>query len=126
MKAVLGELPATDERFPGLTGIPDTLAPHAAILDGELVAFDDHGRPSFGRLQPRIHIGSARVAAQRAAVDPVHYHVFDVLRLDGRDLTTLPYLDRRAALQGADEKWRRQSSEYGPVNARRASRESTR
>ena len=135
MKAVLGDLPATDdgwayeikwdgmramtyvndpagpalrlestrgadatERFPELTDLPAALAPHAAILDGELVAFDDRGRPSFGRIQPRIHIGSAQVAARRAAADPVQYHVFDVLHLDGRDLTTVPYLERRAML----------------------------
>jgi bifunctional non-homologous end joining protein LigD len=51
-------------RFPELAGLPPALAPHAAVVDGELVAFDERGRPSFGRIQDRIHVSDARAAAR--------------------------------------------------------------
>jgi bifunctional non-homologous end joining protein LigD len=69
-----------------------------ALLDGEIVAFAD-GRPSFERLQTRMHLrGKADVA--HAAVDcPVTYVVFDVLRRYGVNLTDRPYAERRATLE---------------------------
>jgi bifunctional non-homologous end joining protein LigD len=83
-------------------GYPELIAQAAgigdALLDGEIVAFED-GRPSFERLQSRMHLrGKAEVA--RAAVDcPVTYVVFDVLRRYGVDLTARPYTERRATLE---------------------------
>jgi bifunctional non-homologous end joining protein LigD len=83
-------------------GYPELLAQGAdvgdALLDGEIVAFED-GRPSFGRLQSRMHLrGKSDVA--RAAVDcPVTFVVFDVLRRFGVDLMARPYLERRATLE---------------------------
>jgi bifunctional non-homologous end joining protein LigD len=83
-------------------GYPELLAQGAevgdALLDGEIVAFED-GRPSFGRLQSRMHLrGKSDVA--RAALDcPVTFVVFDVLRRFGVDLTARPYLERRATLE---------------------------
>jgi bifunctional non-homologous end joining protein LigD len=82
-------------------GYPEVIAQAAgvgdALLDGEIVAFED-GRPSFERLQTRMHLrGKAEVS--RAAVDcPVTYVVFDVLRRYGVDLTARPYAQRRATL----------------------------
>jgi bifunctional non-homologous end joining protein LigD len=69
-----------------------------ALLDGEIVAFAD-GRPSFERLQTRMHLrGTAEVA--RAALEcPVTYVVFDVLRRYGVDLTDRTYAERRATLE---------------------------
>jgi bifunctional non-homologous end joining protein LigD len=40
------------ERFPELNGLPSALAPHRLILDGEVVAFGEHGRPDFGLPPP--------------------------------------------------------------------------
>lgn len=85
-------------RFPELAGLPAALAPHAAVVDGELVAFDERGRPSFRRIQDRIHVSDARAAARRAAENSVSYLVFDLLHLGGHDLTGLAYVDRRKLL----------------------------
>jgi bifunctional non-homologous end joining protein LigD len=69
------------------------------LLDGEVVAVAD-GRPSFGALAERMHVGKADRARRLAETTPVTYVVFDLLRLDGRDLTPLPLAERRPLLQG--------------------------
>lgn len=84
--------------WPELAGLPDALPAASALLDGELVATDDDGRPSFGRLQQRMHISNPAEALRRAAEVPVTYVVFDLLHLDGHDLTSLPLADRRRLL----------------------------
>lgn len=76
-----------------LGGAPDM------VLDGELVALDPRGRPDFGLLQRRIHV---RPGDELLAEVPVYYYVFDLLRLDGRLATSLPYLQRRELLAGLD------------------------
>lgn len=95
--------------WPELAGLPDALPVETAILDGELVATDEAGRPSFGRLQQRMHLTSAVEAARRANEVPVTYVVFDLLHLDGHDLTGLPLHDRRrllAQVLEAGPRWR--------------------
>ena len=69
------------------------------VLDGEIVAFDDDGLPSFERLQQRMHLASAERVRLRAAAVPVVYVIFDLLYLDGRSTTALPYAERRARLE---------------------------
>ena len=86
------------DRFPELGGLPAHLAPHRAVLDGEVVAFGDDGRPNFGLLQHRMHIARPADAARGAANIPVCYVVFDLLWLDGQDLTGFTYLERRHLL----------------------------
>lgn len=85
-------------RFPELAGLPAALAPHRVILDGEVVAFDDAGRPSFGQLQHRMHLAKPAEIARVAAQIPVRYMIFDILWLDGEDVTSRPYLERRELL----------------------------
>jgi bifunctional non-homologous end joining protein LigD len=85
-------------RFPELGGLPAELAPHRAVLDGEAVALDGHGRPDFGRLQHRMHLTRPGEITRLAAEIPVTYVVFDLLWLDGEDLTSSPYLERRERL----------------------------
>ncbi len=60
--------------WPDLAGLPDALGAPAALLDGELVATDDQGRPSFGRLQQRMHIADAAEARSqgRDRARPLH------------------------------------------------------
>jgi bifunctional non-homologous end joining protein LigD len=70
------------------------------VLDGELVTFDEQGRPSFQRLQRRMHLAAEAEIRRRATEIPVVYIVFDLLYLDGRTLMSLPYEERRAALEG--------------------------
>jgi bifunctional non-homologous end joining protein LigD len=84
--------------FPELAALGPALAPVEALLDGEVVALDDRGRPSFERLQHRMHVTSAAEARRRAADVPVGYVVFDLLRLAGHDLTGQPWRDRRRLL----------------------------
>lgn len=84
--------------WPELTGLAAALPAATALLDGEIVATDDQGRPSFGRLQQRMHLTKASEVAARAAEVPVTYVVFDLLHLDGHDLTGRPLRDRRRLL----------------------------
>lgn len=94
--------------YPELTRIDRALGSHRAVLDGEIVAFDAAGRPSFGALQQRMHVSSREQARRLAGTTPVTYVVFDVLWLDGHSLTGLPYAERRARLAELDlngESW---------------------
>jgi bifunctional non-homologous end joining protein LigD len=70
-----------------------------AVLDGEVVVFNEAGRPSFTALAERMHVRDPHRAARLAASMPVMYMIFDLLRLDGVDLTTHPYAERRALLE---------------------------
>src|SRR5437764_10187874 len=72
---------------------------HEAVLDGEIVAFDETGRPSFGRLQRRMHVTSPNAIRRLAASMPVVYAIFDLLYLDGHSLMDQPYSERREALE---------------------------
>lgn len=70
------------------------------VLDGEIVALDAQGRPSFETLQGRLG-RHGRDAARAAARVPTHLFAFDVLRIGGEDAISRPYLDRRALLTDA-------------------------
>jgi bifunctional non-homologous end joining protein LigD len=80
--------------FPELAPLPSQLG-ISAVLDGEVVVFDGD-RPSFGRLQHRMHVGDP--SPTLVAGHPAVYLVFDLLELDGRSLIDLPYRNRRAVL----------------------------
>lgn len=71
------------------------------LLDGELVALVD-GRPDFGALAHRMHARGARRTAALAATTPATYLVFDLLRIDGRDLTGETLETRRRLLEALD------------------------
>ncbi|MGH2839886.1 MAG: DNA ligase D [Solirubrobacteraceae bacterium] len=88
--------------YPELKALNRALSSHRAILDGEIVAFDEDGRPSFGRLQSRMHVSSESAARRRAKDVPVAYIAFDLLWLDGHSLLELPYEERRARLQALE------------------------
>ncbi|MEV6900327.1 hypothetical protein [Amycolatopsis sp. NPDC051372] len=79
-------------RFPELAGtLADVLGGRRAVLDGEIVALDEAGRPDFGLLQNR---GTTAAA--------VAYFVFDVLQLGDDVLLDLSYDERRAILEGIE------------------------
>jgi len=84
--------------FPELVMGCTALGDRGAILDGEIIVLDDKGRPNFRLLQRRLHVArppkslTTRLAARLV--------VFDILYLDGQDLTRLSYRERRAALEG--------------------------
>jgi bifunctional non-homologous end joining protein LigD len=87
------------EAYPELRGILADVGMREMVLDGEIVAFDEHGRPSFERLQHRMHVSSPGAVRRLMSSTPVVYAIFDLLHLDGRDLTALAYGERRAALE---------------------------
>lgn len=87
-------------RYPELTADGAPFLPiDDAVIDGEIVAFDRHGRPSFSLLQNRMHLTRAREIEREVVRTPVVYMVFDLLRLDGHDLTALPLSQRRTLLE---------------------------
>ncbi len=95
-------------QYPELRRLNRALSSHSAVLDGEIVAFDEDGRPSFAALQHRMHVASAAGAARLAKSAPVTYIIFDLLWLDGHPLIDLPYSERRArltALELSGERW---------------------
>jgi bifunctional non-homologous end joining protein LigD len=99
--------------FPDLAAEAGWIAARDAIVDGEVVALDGEGRPSFSLLQDRTGLrglaGSARIAdpaAPRKTVEerreiPLTFMVFDLLHLDGRSLVNVPLEERKRALRSA-------------------------
>jgi bifunctional non-homologous end joining protein LigD len=84
-------------RYPELRELGRALGTHEAVLDGEVVSFEA-GRPSFQRLQRRMHLTSEGQVRRLSQSEPVVYIVFDLLWLDGHSLLALPYEERRARL----------------------------
>jgi bifunctional non-homologous end joining protein LigD len=80
------------QRLPALAALASL--GHSLVLDGELAAVGEDGRPTFGNLQ--------------AGRGQTKYFIFDLLQLDGRDLTGLPWTERRRALDElhlGDDAW---------------------
>jgi bifunctional non-homologous end joining protein LigD len=86
-------------QYPELRRLGRQLGSHDTVLDGEIVAFDDRGRPSFERLQQRMHLTRDAEIRRRAQEVPARYMLFDVLYLEGRSLMSRPYEERREALE---------------------------
>jgi bifunctional non-homologous end joining protein LigD len=86
-------------RYPELRPLGEALAGREVVLDGEVVAFDG-GRPSFQKLQGRMHLTAEHAIRRLSRTDPVNYIAFDLLFLDGRYLLEQPYAERREALAG--------------------------
>jgi bifunctional non-homologous end joining protein LigD len=89
-------------QYPEVRRLTRQLGTRDAVLDGELVAFDEAGRPSFERLQQRIHQTDESVVRRRMKTHPVTYVLFDLLYLDGRDLMGETYERRRELLAALD------------------------
>ena len=85
--------------FPELDGLVDATCDKPTVLDGEVVAFDDDGRPSFGRLQQRMHLSSPADVGPRMAEVPVVYQAFDLLHCDGHATMALGCTDRHRLLE---------------------------
>jgi bifunctional non-homologous end joining protein LigD len=88
--------------YPELRAIGRQLGSSEAVLDGEIVAIDEDGRPSFQLLQRRMHLRSDTEIRRRAKQVPVTYMVFDVLYLEGRSTMGLAYEQRRELLEGLE------------------------
>ncbi len=85
--------------YPEIARAVGALAETRVVLDGEIVAFDDAGRPSLQRLLPRIQARRPLDVRRAAAEVPVAYVVFDVLQIGDRSVVGLPLRDRKALLQ---------------------------
>jgi bifunctional non-homologous end joining protein LigD len=95
--------------YPEIRGLVDALGMHEAVLDGEIVAFNDTGRPSFERLQSRMNVTAPAAVRRLSRSTPVVYAIFDLLYLDGHVLMDLPYSERRERLESlglAGPAWR--------------------
>ncbi|WP_205474480.1 non-homologous end-joining DNA ligase [Nocardioides sp. SYSU D00038] len=77
------------------------------LVDGEIIALNERGLPDFRTLQDRMHVRRATTARALSERVPATYMVFDLLRLDGADLTGLPLEERRERLRalGLDGVW---------------------
>jgi bifunctional non-homologous end joining protein LigD len=78
------------------------------LVDGEVIALNDRGVPDFRVLQNRMHVRNAREVAGLVKSVPATLMVFDLLRLDGEDLTDRPLEERRALLEAlplAESRW---------------------
>ena len=89
-------------RYPELRKLGESLGARDAVLDGEIVTFDEHSRPSFERLQQRMHVDNEAAIRRLVNQVPVVYVLFDLLWLDGHSTMELPYERRRAELAALD------------------------
>lgn len=86
-------------QYPGLIRALAAQPVSTMVVDGEIVAPDDRGVPSFERLQQRMNLTRDEDIARAELQIPVTYQVFDLLYLDGFDLTGVPLAQRRALLE---------------------------
>ncbi len=87
-------------RYPEMHALGSNLGRRRLIFDGEIIAMDAHNRPSFARLQRRMHVNDTAQIERLTREVPVFYMLFDVLYLDDRNTMKLPYADRRKLLEG--------------------------
>jgi bifunctional non-homologous end joining protein LigD len=88
--------------YPELQSVASSLDGLSLILDGELVAADAHGRPSFERLQQRMHVIDPAAVHRLESSVPVTFLVFDLLWFEGRSLLDETYDTRRGALEALE------------------------
>jgi len=88
-----------ERQYPELSVIPHFIDAETAVLDGEICALDERGRPRFELIQPRISVSDAASIAAAARSRPVTMFVFDLLYLDGYDLRGVAMRDRKKLLE---------------------------
>ncbi len=86
-------------QFPELGSLPQFVKAQRAILDGEIVALDGEGRPSFSLLQQRTGFQPGKRRLPRREGVPVVYYAFDLLYFDGLDLRRVALHQRKQLLQ---------------------------
>lgn len=84
--------------YPELDALAAAVGDGRTVLDGEIVAPDERGRPSFSRLQQRMGLTRPEDVAAARRRQRVRLLLFDVLEAEGRSLVTAPYAERRAVL----------------------------
>jgi bifunctional non-homologous end joining protein LigD len=86
-------------QYPELAGIAASVDATNVILDGEIVALDEHGVSRFQLLQPRLGRKNAGEIGRLVSTTRLAYYVFDVLHLDGVNLMPCALTDRKATLE---------------------------
>lgn len=86
------------DTYPELSGLPRVLRGDA-LVDGEVVALDDEGRPSFERMQQRMNLARPREIERVMSAVPVRLLLFDVLEIAGSSVMSEPYRRRRELLE---------------------------
>jgi bifunctional non-homologous end joining protein LigD len=86
-------------QFPELGSLPQFVKAQRAILDGEIVALDEEGRPSFSLMQQRTGFQPGKRRLPRREGVRVVYYAFDLLYLDGMDLRHVALEQRKQLLQ---------------------------
>jgi bifunctional non-homologous end joining protein LigD len=103
-------------RYPEVHAMGRAIGSREVILDGEVVALDDKGRPSFEQIQQRMGLSSESEVRRKMKLVPVTYMVFDLLWQDGHALMAQPYTERRrmlADLKLAGDWWQTPPYESG-------------
>jgi bifunctional non-homologous end joining protein LigD len=85
--------------YPELANMPDCIKAQEAVLDGEVVALDERGIPRFQLLQPRLGRKNVHEIARFAANSRIALYLFDLLYVDGFDLTQCQLLERKTLLE---------------------------
>jgi len=91
------------QQFPELGDLPKFVKAKRAVLDGEIVALDDQGRPSFSLMQQRTGFRPGKHRLPGPEGVPVIYYAFDLLYLDGMDLRRVGLEQRKQTLQSIIE-----------------------
>src|SRR5947208_10090243 len=112
-----------EAQFPDVAAALRDSLRRPAVVDGEVVCFDDQGRTSFRALQQRFHLLDTGEIQARAEQYPAFIFLFDLLWLDGRDLTGEPLAERkrllRAAVHWSDRvRWTESEPEKGKARFR--------
>ena len=89
-------------QYPELRTLGEEMGAQEAVLDGEVVALDGEGRPSFQQLQYRMNLTRESDVRRRMREIPVTYMIFDLLYLDGHSTMGLAYSDRRRLLEALE------------------------
>ena len=88
-----------ERQYPELSVLPRFIEAETAVLDAEICALDEQGRPRFSLIQPRIMAADPASVAAMARSKPVTIFVFDLLYLDGHDLRGVALSERRKLLE---------------------------
>lgn len=86
-------------RYPELESLGSYIDAKTVVLDGEIVALDEHGAPSFQLLQQRISLRDRSAIRRLEQTNPVVYYVFDLLYQDGYNLMSASLIDRKRLLK---------------------------
>jgi bifunctional non-homologous end joining protein LigD len=87
------------KQYPELQQLGEMLDGQQVIIDGEIIAFDKKGHPSFSLLQQRMGLNSPTVIKNKMLEIPVTYIIFDILHFNQRSLVHLSYTERRHILE---------------------------